>query len=311
VLSGFLSELGKKFAERWFTLLVLPGALYLAVAAAARVMGYRHALDVARLTERLSQWAADPTAGTVGAQVVLFAAVLGGSAVAGIAAQALSSAMERAVLAVGWRDLRWDALRRRVERRVAARRNRWSAAAGEWRRQRAATASAVALGRSVDHAPMLAAQRTMLRTAVEEPDRPTWCGDRLNAVALRLDRDLRMDLAVCWPHLWLVLPETSREQVTAARQELTRATTLAAWAVLYFVLLCWWWPAVPLAAVLAGTAWHRTRAATEGYARLLEAVCRLHLRDLAEHLGLDTDAAPQDVGAAVTRLLEGSPPPVP
>ena len=53
-MGDILAELGKNLADRWLTLLVLPGALYLAVLAAARTLGQEHALDLPRLAHRVS-----------------------------------------------------------------------------------------------------------------------------------------------------------------------------------------------------------------------------------------------------------------
>ncbi|MEU3249876.1 hypothetical protein [Streptomyces sp. NPDC006997] len=311
MISGFLSELGKKFAERWFTLLVLPGALYLAVATAARTLGHCHALDVPYLARRITDWAASPDADTVGGQVVLLAGVLGGSATAGILAQALGATVERTALAAGWRDLRCTWLRERVAGRVDARRARWTTAARAWHRQQAALITARSLRRPVDNTAVLAARRTMDAIALESPDRPTWCGDRLNAVAVRLRRDLGFDLAVCWPGLWLTLPDTDRDALTEARRAVERATALAAWAVLYTPLVVWWWPALPLGLTLALLSRRRTRAATDAYAQLTEAVSRLHLRALGDHLGLDPTVPAHELGPLITARLEPSGPPRP
>ncbi|MFD0071371.1 hypothetical protein ACFVIY_02895 [Streptomyces sp. NPDC127166] len=144
----------------------------------------------------------------------------------------------------------------------------------------------------------------MTRVALEEPTRPTWSGDRLDAAAVRLERDHGIDLVVTWPHVWLILPEEIRAEITAARQALTRATTLAAWALLYLPLAAWWWPTALITTTLALTAVSRTSTATGTYALLLEASTRLHTRDLVNHLGLD-DAD------TLTRHLTPTPPPPP
>ncbi|MER0241291.1 hypothetical protein AAHZ94_04480, partial [Streptomyces sp. HSW2009] len=157
-----------------------------------------------------------------------------------------------------------------------------------------------------------AAERAMTRISMEKPDRPTWCGDRLNAVAVRLERDQHLDLATTWPHLWLILPEETRTEITAARQALTRAATLAAWAVLYLLLTAWWWPAALVATAIALTAQARTRAATHTYALLLEATTRVHAHHLAGHLGLDpTGPLTPDIGDTLTRYLTPTSPPPP
>lgn len=308
MINSLLSELGRKLAERWLSLLVLPGALYLSVAAAAHTLGHAHPFDLNRLTQRVTAWANEPAVSGVGGQVVLLAAVLAGAAAVGCAVQGSAALLERIMLAADWRDwprpLRWLTVWR-VERRT----QRWQEHAVAWHRHREHAAVALARGRRTDPSERRAAYRAMTRIAAERPDRPTWCGDRLNAVAIRLERDHHLDLSTCWPHLWLILPEATRLEITAARQALVRATGLIAWALLYLPLAVWWWPGAALGLTLALAGRHRARAATDIYALLLEAAVHVHVRDLAEHLGLERDSSPDEMGNAITRRLEGTPPP--
>ncbi|WP_217572248.1 hypothetical protein [Streptomyces sp. GbtcB7] len=306
-----LAELGKNLAERWLSLLVLPGTLYLAVAASARALGQGHPFDLQRLTSQITEWANAPAADTAGGQVVLLAAVLAGAAALGLVAQALGSLVEQLHLAVDWRA--WPAGARRLSHRATAwRQTRWGTAAEDWHRHRDEAAVARASGSRVDPAARYAARAAMTRISPERPDRPTWSGDRIHAVAVRLERDYHLDLAALWPHLWLILPDTTRTEIIAARQALTRATTLTAWALLYLPLAAWWWPATAITAVLAFTSWRRTRTAADTYATLLEAAARLHTRDLADHLGLDpVGPLTHESGDNLTRHLTTSPPPRP
>ncbi|UXY25986.1 hypothetical protein [Streptomyces sp. HUAS TT20] len=311
-MGGLLSELGKKLAERWLSLLVLPGALYLAVAAAAHALGHTHPFALSRLTDQVTAWAHAPAARTLGGQVVLLAAILAASAAVGLAAQALGSLTERLYLAVDWRT--WPSrLSRHVDEHVTGRQRDWDAAARAWHQYREDAALALASGgRQTDPAPRQDAYQAMARIAPERPARPTWSGDRIHAATVRLERDYHLGLATVWPHLWLFLPDAPRAEITSARQTLSRATTLFAWALLYLPLVAWWWPAVLITVTLALTGQVRTRAAADTYALLLEAVTRVHVGDLARHLGLDfTGPLTREAGDDLTRLLAHSPPPPP
>ncbi|MFH8443496.1 hypothetical protein ACH4D3_19990 [Streptomyces sp. NPDC018026] len=310
-MGGLLTEVGKKLAEKWVSLLALPGALYLAVATAAVALGHTHPFDLSRVADRITAWANRSGAAGAGGQVVLLVAVLAVAAMAGLAAQALGSLLERLWLAADWPA--WPrAARGLAARRTARRRRAWIAAARAWHRRRDDDIRSLASGNPADPTARQAAERAMTRIAVEVPTRPTWSGDRLNAAAVRIERDQGLDLATVWPHLWLALPDGPRGEVTTARQALTRATTLAAWALLYLPLALWWWPAAPVACVLALTARARTHAAVDAYALLLEAATRLYTRALAEQLGLDT-TAPLTLDAAdtLTRYLTPTAPPPP
>jgi hypothetical protein len=307
-LGGFGGQLGKSLADKWLGLLALPGSLYLAAVAAARALGQSHALNVSQLVRRITAWAHAPEARTVGGQVVVLLAVLAGSVVAGLIARILGAGIERVVLAAGWHSWpRW--IRPLAGWRTRARRKRWDEAHREYSAAWTEAAHAKALGRTVDAEQRHAALRARAAIAPERPDRPTWSGDRIHGVSERLHRDHRLDLSLLWPHLWLVLPEQERSEITAARTSMTRASELGAWALLYAPLAVLWWPAGVVAIVLAIGARGRTRAATDTYAHLVEAAVRLHTRDLAERLGIEcAGPLPPDVGEAFDEVLGSAPP---
>jgi hypothetical protein len=296
-MGGLLDELSKRLADRWLPQLVLPGALYLAVAIAARTLGQHSPFDFPRLITQVSAWAKSPAVSTVGGQVVVLLAALAAAAAIGVTAQVLGSLAERFVLAAGWE--RWvPPFRQMAGARVTRRRDRWDAAHARYSHH-----YGLALrGSDPDPAARQAAYRERSGIALERPGRPTWSGDRVNAAAVRIQRDLHLDLPTAWP-------DTARAEITAARQALASATTLMAWAVLYAVLIRWWWPAALIAAALAVTGWHRTRTGAAGYAALLEASTRLHLRDLASQLGLSPPPSPgQQTGERITAALHSAPP---
>ncbi|MGW1761541.1 hypothetical protein [Streptomyces mirabilis] len=302
-MGGFLSALGQKLAERWLTLLVLPGTLFLATATVAHIVGHAHALEYHRLTERITHWAQAPATSNVGGQVVLLGAVLAAAAAAGLAAQGLGTLVQLTVLAANWQT--WPGpLRRCALALVTRRRARWTVAADRYLQQLDADARFLAVNRGrADPASRLAAYNAMQRIAAEEPARPTWSGDRVHSVSVRLERDHHLDLPVLWPHLWIILPESTRAEITTAEQALIRATTLGGWALMYTPLTVWWWPAAPLAAILALTARHRFRSAIDAYAQLLEAAVRIHATDLAARLGIDHSGLADPVGDAVMNQL--------
>ncbi|MGS2646642.1 hypothetical protein [Streptosporangium sp. LJ11] len=298
-MSDMVTELTKKLAERWLSLLVLPGALYLAVVAVAVTLGHGHGLDVAELTRHITEVAKDLTG--LGSQIVLLAAILGAAATAGLLAQGLGSVIETMVLAGDWRS--WPPLAWRAAAWwVGRRQTRWDTADRDHRAElRKALHPDPA--RRPNPAARHRAARIRGRISLLRPERPTWSGDRIHAIALRLDA-FHLDLAPLWPHLWTVLPEPVRADVTTARANLSRAFVLGAWAVLYAPLAWWWWPAAPIALVLGLTAWRRVRASADSYAGLVEAAARVHAVALAVALGM-AERGPLDpeLGEALTRHL--------
>ncbi|MDE3720888.1 hypothetical protein PWG71_05770 [Nocardiopsis sp. N85] len=362
-----LTELGRRLTDKWLTLLTLPGALFLAVAAGALVLGRDHTWDAAHLVHRITAWAEDPRVDTVGGQVVVFAAVIATATLVGLLADGLGTALERVWLAADWRS--WPRPARLLARwRVRARHRRWSRAHERLRAalaegggdretdadaepaeitvaepsdapeaEPAATAGNTDAAHSVPAGTAVAgpsgpsdatdaepadpedgrpsfdeAYDRLVRIAPEEPDRPTWCGDRLHAVAVRFRREHALELAVVWPHLWLMLPDGVCEQIRAARQDLARAFVLGAWSLVHLPLVLWWYPAVIVAAVLAAVAWWRVRSAVETYAVLLEAAVRLHVADLAAQVGVEyTGPLSPAAGRALTLRLHAGVPPRP
>lgn len=294
------AELGTRLTERRVAALILPGALYLAVAAVAYALGWAAAWDVGGLLTRIAAWAGDPRVDTFSGQALVLAAVVAGSAAIGLVAQGLGWLVERLWTAADWQ--RWPPpLRGWTERWVASRRVRWDQLREDVERSRD----------EYDEAAFAAAYDRMARLSPERPERPTWCGDRIGAVRTRLARDHRADLAVLWPHLWLVLPEEERTEIAGAREGLFRATGLAAWALLYLPLAVWWWPAVFVATALGVVAWVRTRSATGTYATLVEATVRLHAGELADRLGIGHEGRfSGELGERLTLRLRASMPPV-
>ena len=211
-----LAEIGKNLADRWLTLLVLPGALYLAVLGAAHAMGQGHAFDVPRVVHQVSMWATSSAAHSTAALVIVLVAIVLGSAAAGVMAQAVGSLIENLWLAAGWRT--WPApLRLLADHRLQERQKRWNEAHDSYLSDRDAAARARAMnrirnqGRTRQTPPidLTAARERMTRISPEYPGRPTWIGDRIDAVTVRLNRDYDLDLATVWPSLWLVMPDRS------------------------------------------------------------------------------------------------------
>jgi hypothetical protein len=306
-MGGLWSELAKKLAEKWLSLLVLPGAFYLAVAGAALTLGHAHALDASLLARKITSYVKNPAATGTGGQVILLAAILAVAAAVGLVAQAVGTFLEGAALAVSWHT--WPLPVRYPARWLVARRRRqWDAADTVYHREFQQALAPDPADRP-DSVLRHRAARTRARIAVERPERPTWSGDRVHAAAIRLDRDHHLDLTTVWPSVWLILPDPNRDQITDARTALARATTLAAWSVLYLALTVWWWPAALVSAILAATARHRIRTATDTYATLLETATRLCAVSLATQLGIDhTGPLTPQLGHALTRHLSSQHP---
>jgi len=282
-VTGFLAELGRKLAERWFTLLVLPGLAYVLVAAAAFRLGQRDWRDGHELWDGFTTLTEgnDQNALAVRAILLVLAAVPV-SATLGAVAQALAGPVER-VLCGPWPRPFAGLSARRTRRRG----DTWAAEDAAYREHRD---------------PERAARRNAL--SLIPPEHPTRLGDRLRAPAVRLRQEYGIDLATVWPRLWLLLPTPTRDTLTEARTRLDAAFTLGGWAALYLPLSVYWWPAALIALVTAFVSWRRATLTAEVYAELVEATVDLHLDRLHTRLA-EPRPSPQQGRALTERLRRG------
>lgn len=287
-MTTFLSALASKAAEKWLALLVLPGSAYVACLVTGLVLGHRDALNLPELQHAIDRSAHHPGTSSPGAILLVAVATLAAAALAGQLASALGAAVERLWTLPGDRGLARALTRRRQRRWLRADRQRIEA------ETRTALAHALARRDAVSREP---------------PQRPTWIGDRFHSVDERVHRAYDLDLAPTWPRLWLVVPESVRAELGTARDAYGAAARTAGWAVLYLLLVVWWWPALPVAAVLATVAWVRGREAAAVLADLAEATVDLHGSLLARNLGL-TGNRPElsrETGYRITVILRKDP----
>ncbi|MFJ6656817.1 hypothetical protein ACIQNG_10690 [Streptomyces sp. NPDC091377] len=283
-MNPLLATLGGKLTERWLNLLVLPGALFLAAAAVGGTLGQRHWADVDRLRGTLDDLAGRPALDRTGTAALLVALVLLTATAASLTAQCVGGAVERYWLRPG-RDPLSRALTGRRARRWRERDTEVTEAVGRIAYTGDGPDGAVLVpGGVLARIQDLTEARD--RIALREPSRPTWYGDRMQAAADRVEAAYGVDLAVLWPRLWLVLPEPAVRQIQSAHDSFGAAARLAAWAVGYALLACWWWPAALAAVGCAAVARSRGRGALDALAGLIEAAVDVHGRELATRIGL-------------------------
>ncbi|MFJ4559882.1 hypothetical protein ACIP4Q_27840 [Streptomyces massasporeus] len=135
--------------------------------------------------------------------------------------------------------------------------------------------------------------------------RPTWIGDRLRAVDLRVHHAYRVDMEALWPRLWLALPDPARTELTDAYAAYRANARLTGWGLMYLLVALWWWPAALVAAVTLATAWIRARGAAQALADLVEGAVDLYGREVATALGVlpEGDGLDRASGDTVSALL--------
>ncbi|MEU0519997.1 hypothetical protein [Streptosporangium sp. NPDC006007] len=279
-MNGFLGEIGKKLAERWATLLALPGFLYMAVATAAHTLGWGHALDMGLLSRRIDQWARNPSLQSAGGAMLIVVAVLAGSVAVGLASATLGRLVSHVWTLPGGRPpASWVA---------------------QWRRGRSRRAKSEADDPGATPDRILAAIDRADRVCLVEADRPTWVGDRLRACRIRVEHAYGLDLDAVWPRLWLLVPDSTRTEIAAARDAYSASARLMGWALLYLLLTIWWWPAALIGVIVGVTAQIKARDTTGVLADLLESTVDLHVRELATRLGHPDSGGPLTCGEGRT-----------
>ncbi|MBC2902151.1 hypothetical protein [Streptomyces cupreus] len=313
LMGVFLTEVGKRLAEKWLTLLVLPGLLYVGTLIAARTAGWTHALDAQRLISEIDNWAAKDHPRPQSLLILIAVVAVLGSAGASIGAQSIGDLAARAWLAEHWEE--WPPpLRALARRHTGSRQRAWRTASEAYRRALEPMGRATALAEAgrgpgpsrEQHEHLRTADRALAAIARELPERPTWMGDRIAGMSAVLRRRYAIDLPTVWPCLWLTLPESTRLEITSTRDAFQRASALAGWSVLYLLPGALWWPGLPISIVLGAASVRRARAAVDGYTRFVTAAVELHTPELVRTLGIGTSAVlDSETGWALTRRLQG------
>jgi hypothetical protein len=287
MIEAFFGQLGVKLFEKWSSLILLPGLLFVAAAVTATVVGHPGRLDLSTIANRVDD--AHLELSTVGRGILLLAVALVAAAAAGVLARGLGMATLR------WWLGAWP-LRSLARFGTERRRQLWNEL------QERFESLVLAGGDHRENALGLARARN--RIAVAEPQRPTWMGDRLAAVESRVAGAYGLDLVACWPRIWLLLPEPARGEVTVARAAVDSSASLAGWGVLYLLLGAVWWPAAIVGVLTWLTAYLAGRNTIAAHAELVESVVDLQGATLARSLDVDCpDAITPAVGREVTRRI--------
>lgn len=132
---------------------------------------------------------------------------------------------------------------------------------------------------------------------------PTRLGNGMRAAELRPSSRYGLDAVVCWPRLWLLLPDTSRQEITSARASLY--LTAQAWtcAVLACAGAIWSWWALPLGiAAAAGIYYWPILGYARTYCDLVGAAYDVHRWLLYDALRWPYPDSPADERAQGLRL---------
>jgi hypothetical protein len=303
VLGAVWSGVGGKVADKWAALLLSPALVFWGGGVLAWVWAHGGFTGTrsgwAKLDERWRHAFNQPTAVAQVALILLALLVVAGSA-------RLVGSLSLPVLRTleGYWP-KWAAPARRALVRLRSR--RIDRAAARWRELALRTDSLSAAERA-EYARLDARRATV--PAARDDRTPTSLGDLLRAAESRPRHRYGLEAAVCWPRLWLVLPDQVRADVGTARARLDQAAQLWLVSLAFAVWTVFaWWAAVVAVAGMA-VAYRVMLAAAAGYAVLVQSCFDIHRDSLYTALGRDL---PQDAceelaaGRRVTDFLARGP----
>jgi hypothetical protein len=112
---------------------------------------------------------------------------------------------------------------------------------------------------------------------------------------------------ICWPRLWLLLPDATKQEVADAQRRLGVAVQTWLWGVLFVLWTPWAWWALPLGAAVCSAAYLRALGAAVFYGQLFVACFDVHRELLYKALRWPLPVSPVDEpgsGAALSHYLE-------
>ena len=293
MISSFWSGLGSNLAERWAAALFTPAFAFWALGVGAWLLRRPDADASRRLMDAFQ--------GLSGiAQTALIVLVLLVAAASSVVAERLALAVLRALEGYWPRPLRQlaRALVRRHAARFEALEKRWDELYLRHEEGRSTPGEQQEL---IDLERRLAAMPAHADLLM-----PTRLGNVLRAAESGVEDKYGIDPVRCWPALWLVLPDVTRTEVTAARASLDTAATWSLWSVLVAVWAVFTPWAVLVAVVAAVAAYPNLLGSAARYGELVDAAFALHRGLLYDALGRPRPAQPSDeraAGRALTAAL--------
>jgi hypothetical protein len=139
---------------------------------------------------------------------------------------------------------------------------------------------------------------------------PTALGNVLRAAELRPQEKYGLESTVCYPRLWLVLPEGTKKDLAQARSAIDTAARACCWSVIFMIWSVWIWWAAPVGLAGAWVAYRWTLEAAGVYASLLDSAFDIHRNALYAALRWPLPATPAEEHASgqelTTYLWRGS-----
>jgi hypothetical protein len=289
VLEKFWEQVGEELAGQWTARTLAPAFAFWAGGLLAWIDRYGW--------ERLAAWWAvhEPHE-----QAALLVGTLLGVTFTAAVMERLPPDILRLVEGYWPRPVRWlrFALARLWVSRLQRRENRWQ------------TLAEKAQGRPETLSPRERAEYARLDAALArfpvDPGlaMPTFVGNVLRAAEEYPQVRYGLTTAVCWPRLWLLLPEETQGAISAARGRLNEAVGLFAWGMLFPVWTVWAWWAAVAGLALALLAYRAIMLSALVYGELVRSAFDLYRLALYEHLCWPPPGSPDGEVESGRRLTE-------
>lgn len=285
-MPALLESLGSQLAERWTAMLFTPAFVFWLGGLVAWMQQFGW--------NRLETWLNDQS------EPIQVALIVGGLLVVAVSAFVIQQFEQPTIqLLEGYWPSWLRGLRRRLIQRqrqtVQHREQRWQQLAT----QRDLTAE------ETDEYVILDGQ---LRQFPTHPARimPTRLGNVLRSAEDLPQIKYGLDAIICWPRLWMVLPEPVKTDLQAARAELNTAARVWLWGICFLIWAIWVWWAIPIGFFTAWYAYGWILRSATTYATLLESAFDLHRLTLYQslHWPLPTNPAEEkQMGQQLTAYL--------
>ncbi|MGI0491483.1 hypothetical protein ACN4EG_06705 [Alkalinema pantanalense CENA528] len=158
-----------------------------------------------------------------------------------------------------------------------------------------------------ERAELVRCDRALRQFPTDETDfLPTRLGNLLRAAERRPYDRYGLDAIICWPRLWLLLPDSAKKELQDARAQINNGVRVFAWSLLFLVWGYWAWWAVPVAIVSAAFAYSWIWDSAELYGDLIESVFDLYRGSLYQALRIPlpaTAAEEKAIGLQITEYL--------
>jgi hypothetical protein len=135
---------------------------------------------------------------------------------------------------------------------------------------------------------------------------PTRLGNIIRMAETQPKHKYGLDAVVCWPRLWLVLPEDPRKQLNQVNESLNKPVELWTWGVLFLLWAPKSWWALPIGLLWAWIAYQLTLNSAMAYADLIEATFDTYRWELYHSLHLElpkNEAEEPDLGKKINTYL--------